>query len=89
MDKGHPDIEFAVNDASGKERIFTTFSEAAGFAVVISLSGRDSAIDVLIYSEEGARAWDDDEGVKAYREDPEASVFQRIAIKANDLGRVP
>lgn len=36
------DLEFAVDDASGNERIFDTFDEAAGFAVAIAAGGPHS-----------------------------------------------
>lgn len=90
MARTHKDVEYAVSDASGRERIFKDFDSAAGFAVAIAAStGRPSNLDVLVYSEAGARAWFGPEGVTSYREDPEASVFQRIRVTANDQGRVP
>jgi len=85
----HPDVEFAVDDASGRERIFKTFDEAAGFAVSLAASGRESAIDVLIWSEEGAEAYGGDDAVEQYLEDPDASVFERLEIKVNNAGSVP
>jgi len=87
--KGHPDVEFAVDDASGNERVFKSFDEAAGFAVSLAASGRDTNLDVLIWSEKGARAYGGDDAVEQYREDPEASVFERLEIRVNPVGRVP
>ena len=50
--ESHPQVEYAVNDASGKERTFKTFDEAAGFAVGIALSrGSTVNLDVLIPAE--------------------------------------
>jgi hypothetical protein len=86
--KSHRDVEFAVNDASGEERIFKTWDEAAGFALVIAMGRGESSLDVLVYSEEGARWAQGDEGVDQYREDPDASVFERYEIKVNAVGRV-
>lgn len=86
----HKDVDFSVDDASGNERIFKTFDEAAGFAVSIGLSGRERVdINVLVGSESGARWLYGDDGVEEYREDPEASVFERIEIKVNSMGRIP
>ena len=88
--KTHKDVEYAVDDASGAQRTFKTFDEAAGFAVAIALSGRDNvSIDVLIWSKSGARFYGGDEGVEQYNEDPEASVFERFEIRVNAVGRVP
>jgi hypothetical protein len=84
----HPDVEYAVNDASGKERIFKTFDEAAGFAVGIALSRGETDLDVLIWSEEGAEWYGGDDAVEQYNEDPEASVFERFEISVNAVGRV-
>lgn len=86
----HKDVEFHV-DFRGTTRIFQTWDEAAGFAVTATaaLGEVKMLIDIVIWSEAGARWWFGDEGVEMYREDPEASVFQRIEVKANDWGRVP
>ncbi len=83
------DVEFAVDDAKGDQRIFYTFAEAAGFAVTIAAcTGQDSHLDVLVHSPEGAKAYGGDDGVDRYWEDPEASVFERLVIKADAIGRV-
>lgn len=82
------DVEFAVDDASGRERIFKTFDEAAGFAVSLAASGRTVDLDVLIWSVAGARAYGGDDAVELYNEDPEASVFERLEITVNSVGRV-
>lgn len=90
MARTHRDVEFAVEDASEKERIFKTFDSAAGFAVAIAAStGRKVPINVLIYSKSGARWWGGDEAVELYLLDPEASVSERIVVSADSEGRVP
>ena len=88
MRKSHPQVDFAINDASGQERIFKTWDEAAGFALSLACSGRNVNLDVLVYGESGARFWGGDDALEQYREDPEASVFERIEIRANPMGRV-
>ncbi len=91
-DDRHPDVEFAVDDG-GEERIFHTFEEAAGFAATIALAGgrRPSGVfvNVLIFSEDGALWYGGDDAFDAYEEDPDASVFERIRIKAENEGMVP
>lgn len=87
--KTHKDVEFAVDDAGGNQRIFKKFDEAAGFAVSIAATGRENVnIDVLIWSKAGARAYGGDDAVEQYNEDPEASVFERLEIKVNYVGRI-
>ena len=92
--KNHKDVEFAVNDAQGHERIFKTFNEAAGFAITMSGSGSsreergESHIDVLIHSVSGARWWGGDYAVEEYKSDPDASVSDRITVRAEHVGRV-
>lgn len=82
-------LEFCVDDCSGKQRTFDTFAEACAFAVGISASGRGPVnVDVLAYSEADAKAWQGDDGVQEYRADPDCSVFDRIVITAESLGRI-
>lgn len=85
----HPQVDFAVDDASGRERIFKTFDEAAGFAVSLAASrGQAWNLDVLVYGRAGARWLGGDDAVAVYDEDPEASVHERIVIRADARGRV-
>ncbi len=88
--KTHPQVEFSVDDSSGHERIFKTFDEAAGFAVSIAASdGRPHDIDVLVYSSRGADWYGGDWAVEQYEDDPDASVFDRIKVRADTQGRIP
>jgi hypothetical protein len=83
------DVEYSVDDAGGKERIFNSFDKAADFAVNLAVSnGKTVNLNILVFSKAGARRVLGDEGVERYENDPEASVFTRIAIKAEDLGSV-
>jgi len=87
--KKHRDVEFSVDDAGGKERIFNTFDEAAGFAIAIAASkGETVNIDVLIHSRAGAEWWGGDHAAEEYESDPDASVSERIEIRAESVGRV-
>lgn len=89
MKKLHKDVDFAVDDAGGNEKIFGNFDEACGFAVSLAASdGRPHNVDVLIHSKAGARAWGGDDAVEQYLEDPDASVSDRIEIRAEIKGRV-
>ena len=86
----HRDVEFAVDDASGNERIFKSYDEAAGFATGLSVStGTRVHLDVLVSSRAGATWWGGDDAAETYDEDPEASVFERLLIQASSQGRVP
>jgi len=86
----HKDVEYAVNDASGKQRIFKSSNEAAGFAIAIAMSGGGAVnLDVLVHSPAGARWYrGSSDGVAEYNEDPDASVFDRIVVSADSIGRV-
>lgn len=89
MAKHHKDLEFAVDDAGGRQRTFKDFDEAAGFAIAIAASnGQPVNLDVLISSKSAARAWGGDDAVEQYNEDPDASVSDRIIIRAEHIGRV-
>jgi len=86
MSKSHKDVEFEVGAG---QKVFKTFDEAIAYAVTRALSdGRAHAIDVLIYSTSGARWWGGDIGVESYNEDPHATVFERIEILAESVGRI-
>lgn len=86
--KTHKDVEFAVDDASGHQRTFKRFDEAAGFAVSLAASGRTVNLDVLVWSAAGARWLGGDDGVEQYRKDPEASVHERLVITVDSQGRI-
>ena len=85
----HAQAEFAVDGADGKQRTFKTFAEALEFAVVRAASdGNAHNVDVLLYSPAAARWWGGDDAVEQYREDPDASVSDRVVIRAEFKGRV-
>lgn len=82
--KTHKDVTFelALNT-------YKRFDEAAGMAVARAAStGRGIYIDVVVLSESGARWYGGDYGVEQYREDPDASVFERIEVRADSKGRI-
>ena len=85
MAKRHKDLEFQLEDAGGSTRTFKTFDEACGLA---ASTGREVTIDVLAWSKAAARVWAGDYGVEVYEEDPEASVHERIVIKADAQDRI-
>lgn len=88
--KTHKDVEFAVNDAKGNEKIFKNFEDACAWAVRISLAhgGEKLSVDVLIHSISGARWWGGDYAASEYKADPDASVSDRVVISAEGTGRV-
>lgn len=86
----HRDVEYAVDDASGRQRIFKSSNEAAGFAIALAMShGQPVNLDVLVHSPAGARWYrGSSDGAEEYAEDPDASVFDRIVVSAESIGRV-
>ena len=87
----HPDVEFSTGGKGvDRERIFDTWEEACASAIELSLYfGTPWNLDVLVYSDKGANWWGGESAVEEYREDPDASVFQRFVINADGVGRVP
>jgi len=80
----HKDLEFHIDNA-----VFRTFAEASNAAINNSIMhGRDVTIDVVTWSRAAARVWAGDHGVEEYDADPDASVHERIVIKATSQGRV-
>ena len=86
--RSHKDVQFAV-DVMGREQLFKTFEQAVAMAVNLAISdGRAHNVDALCSSRAGARFLMGDAGVDDYDEDPDASVFARVVIKAEHVGRV-
>jgi len=71
------------------ERHFREFRDACAHAVAVAASGQEHVvIDVILFSEAEARYWGGEDAVEQYHEDPDASVHQRIRVRAEDLGHV-
>lgn len=82
--KTHKDVEFQIGGES-----FRKSEEAIVHAFNLALTtGQTVYIDVIVWSKAGARFLYGDDGVEMYKEDPEASVFERIAVTASSLGRI-
>ena len=81
--KSHKDVEFQID-----QKTFKTFAEACEHAVILAVMGSNVTIDVIVWTASGARWWGGAEAVMQYRDDPEASVFERIVVKADSKGRV-
>lgn len=88
MRKTHKDLEFHIDCPDGSTRVHKTSEDAAAHAIALAISGREVTIDVVTWSEGAARAYGGDDAVEVYREDPEASVHDRIVVRAESLGRV-
>jgi hypothetical protein len=89
--KSHKDVEFAVSSEDGREvqRYFSTSGEASENAVAMSMStGEAAVIDVIVSSKAGAKWYGGDYAVEIYEDDPDASVHERIIVRAESLGHV-
>ena len=87
------DLEFHIDDKrNGATRIFAgrgSFDEACGFAVSrAAATGAAVEIDVVTWTRAAARRWGGDAALEVYDADPEASVHERLVIKAESLGRI-
>jgi hypothetical protein len=86
------DLEFHVSAATTPktEKVLKDFGEACAYAVSRCVSGElTMLIDVVTWSRAAARAWGGDAAVERYEEDPDASVHERIVIKAHSQGQIP
>lgn len=82
-------LEFAITDMSGKQRYFDSFERACCHAVFLAATtGTAVNLDVLAHNELDAASWSGEDGVAQYREDPDCSVFDRVVIRAESLGRI-
>jgi hypothetical protein len=82
----HDDLEYAVGGV---------YTRDAALAIVLAVEtalgagGNGAAVlDVIVWSEAGARAYGGDAAAAVYAEDPDASVHDRIVITAISQGRV-
>ena len=90
MAKTHKDVQYHVTSKrGGEDEVFSDFDEASARAVTLAVFGGDVLLDVVVFSRAGAKAVFGESGIEQYNEDPEASVFERLVIKVNSLGRVP
>lgn len=86
----HKDVEYTVLDDAGRSISFRTLKEAVWSAFLASSStGKWVNVNVLIYSEAGALWYGGDEARRMYLDDPEASVFDQIKLKAYSEGMLP
>lgn len=87
---GHPDVEFhARREGDEHVEIFHNWSDARKY--LEEFAGR---VDVVIWTEDGARAYGGSDAISSYKEDPDASVFERWARKDPEAlfecqGKVP
>lgn len=87
----HKDVEYHIDEIGGGTFITHSFDKASAYAVrqSIDLGEKWTNVDVVVWSEAGAKWWGGDEGVRRYHEDPEASVFDRLVVKAQSQGMIP
>lgn len=87
----HKDVEFHVAPvgSTAPANISKTWADACEVVVLGAIMGNKMHVDVVVWSESGARWYGGSDAVEQYREDPEASVFERFEVKVNAVGRVP
>lgn len=83
------DLEYHVETQAGELYVYGDIEDAGRAAFLAALVRGEADVDVVVWSEEGARAYGGDDAVEQYREDPEASVFERLEVRVNNQGRVP
>jgi hypothetical protein len=82
-------LEFHVDRPDGTTAIETNFNKAAGLAISLAcVNGDPVNIDVVAWSRSAAKAWSGDDGVESYDDDPDTSVFDRIVVRAESIGRI-
>ena len=81
-------LEYMVS-ADGRDAFYTPAGDKAILqAFHWALSSGSATLDTLVSSKAGARAHGGDAAVEQYLEDPQASVFERVEIKVNYVGKV-
>lgn len=85
MSKSHPDVSFEIEEEWGG---YNSKEEAFARACVLAASRGKVILDVVVFSEAGARWWGGEDSVESYRQDPDCSVLERLEITVNNLGRI-
>jgi len=88
MARAHKDVNFEVTSPNRSSASYKTFAEAASQALMAAASSGSATLDIIVWSASGARWLGGDDAVERYREDPDASVFERYQIKVNAQGRI-
>lgn len=79
----HLNFHVELKNGNTPGQWFSDFVNACQAAVAMSIVARSPAhIDVVIQSEEAARAWDGQNGVDTYLGHPEAAIHERIVVRA-------
>lgn len=89
MSATHKDVEFHVSGPGIPDEILKNPKTALMRAAEIAIARGSSQLDVVIWSRHGAKWFEGEDGASRYDEDPDASVYDRIQFRANDMGRVP
>lgn len=80
----HKDVEYHVED-----KVFSDPKDAFVAVCNECIAHGSARLDVVIWSKAGAKAFGGDDAVEQYKDDPDASVFERFEFKCNAVGRVP
>lgn len=81
----HKDLEYHIGNG-----VFRDVHDASSTAIAMALSrGEPVTLDVVCWSRAAAVAYAGADGGDQYDADPEASVFDRIVIRATSQGPVP
>lgn len=85
----HPDVTFVIHTPDGRSVTATEWGMATARAISLSAASRKPTIvDVIIKSEAGANAWQGEKGVQRFRAYFGNKVYQRLAMRVEDLGTV-
>lgn len=85
----HEAVRFQVLGPGGEAETFHSLDKAAAFVFREALhGGKWSNLSVLVLTEAGARWWAGEQGAELYRANPNAQVFDQIAIKVQPQGMI-
>jgi hypothetical protein len=89
----HKDVEFHIDRwhrEHGSTIVAHSYTDACQLAVTECIAhGVTVKLDVVVWSEAGAKAYGGDDAASQYRNNPHDSVFERFEVKVNNVGRIP
>jgi hypothetical protein len=89
MRRRHPGIQFSVRAPSAPESVFSTFQEAASYAVDdAAKTGWKATLDVVALSRSGARWCGGNMGAAAFDKDPADEALERFVISVKRMGGI-
>lgn len=88
--RSHKDLEYHVTTGhEGRTQVFKNPKDALAAVAEGCIHSGEAVLDVVVWSASAASFYGGSDAADRYREDPDASVFDRFQFRCNAQGSVP